>query len=163
MDIRAEFHCTSWKSSSTSLHLPRQRLGSRSLNVACLSGKNNNSNYRTNGTSCCATNRIRGLYASHCRGLCSEPLLRREFQGQSNRSLCLVHHISRLLGLSGTGCGTFLTSQRPVAPSAITHRSTSSPSNFVHVVFPPLALEVCLALFCSPESSNSFARARSFF
>ena len=37
---------TSWKSSTTSLQLPRQQPGSRSSNGAFLSGKNNNSNSR---------------------------------------------------------------------------------------------------------------------
>ena len=47
------------------------------------------------------------------------------------------------LGLSGTGCGTSVTSQSLIALSAMTHNSISS-HNFVHVDFTPFALEVCL-------------------
>ena len=56
-----------------------------------------------------------------------------KFHGQSNWSLRLVQN-PRLLGLSGTGCGTLVTSQWPIAPSAVTQSSTR-----------PFATEVCLA------------------
>ena len=42
-----------------------------------------------------------------------------------------VVHIHRLLGMSGSGCGTLEAPQWPIAPSTVTRNSTS-PRNFVH-------------------------------